>query len=554
MQAASRHVLAAAALAATGAFVVAPFVPQVSQTAQPTKLPVRSMDVRLVDASDIPINIFDDILNTPYNEIQGLDVMGNSLLFSGDWWVPSATNIWGTDPGDLGHYMGILDTLLPFAPQLSGLGQPEIDPTLDADGTAGWAQQIGLLAAAELPVSSSCDAQSCGPMTPPEVITGDTGYDRDIGFFEALMGNATDSNGNDFGLFSNWFQIPLSDLTSGNFVFNSTTDPTGIVDPSPDTGSGGVTGSLGFDGTGPGETMPWDNDPYTLNLFGPFENFENAPTGGIDGTGIDGLPSATQVVDAFQNLTAGSIVAFDPYVEGSPACPATCDLPTDETQLALLQDVLAWDPTNTSLSEYVANFATDNNATQPEINDAVALLQTGEYNFSPTELAQVDQALANINPELPALYTNSGIITDPAYLEYLSDPSAVTNATTGQIDSVYGGYDPNLESGDFITLLQDASTNPVDPTLSTDLQTLATDFIFPGNMANLESILSGGGAVAPTVAAEATPAFSTDLSSLLASFGSTTGSDLLSQLTTELSSALAADLGTSLPSLLASSF
>ena len=241
MQAASRHVLAAAALAATGAFVVAPFVPQVSQSAQPAKLPVRSMDVRLVDASDIPINIFDDILNTPYNEIQGLDVLGNSLLFSGDWWVPSATNIWGTDPGDLGHYMGILDTLLPFAPQLSGLGQPEIDPTLDADGTAGWAQQIGLLAAAELPVSTSCDAQACGPMTPPEVITGSTGWDRDIGFFEALQGNATDSNGDPFGLFAHWFQTPLSDLTSGNFVFNSTTDPYGIVDPSPDTGAGGVT-------------------------------------------------------------------------------------------------------------------------------------------------------------------------------------------------------------------------------------------------------------------------------------------------------------------------
>jgi len=560
MQAASRHVLAAAALAATGAFVAAPFVPQVSQSAKPAQPPVRSMDVRLVDASDIPINIFDDILNTPYNEVQGLDVLGNSLLFSGDWWVPSATNIWGTDPGDLGHYMGILDTLLPFAPQLSGLDQPEIDPTLDADGTAGWAQQIGLLAAAELPVSSSCDAQSCGPMTPPEVITGSTGWDRDIGFFEALQGNATDSNGNDFGLFSNWFQVPFSDLTNG-FTFTPADDP-GLVDPSPDLGANapGVTGSLGFDGTtgvdgtGTGDYMPWAGDTLTFNLLGPFENFEDPVSGGIDNTGIDGLPTATQVLDAFQNLTAGSIVAFDPYVEGSPACPATCDIPTSETQLALLQDVLAWDPTNTSLANYVGDFAEQNNATQPEINDAIALLQTGEYNFSPTELAQVDQALANINPELPALYTNSGIITDPAYLEYLSDPSAVTDPTTGQIDSVYGGYDPNLEFGDFVTMLQDAGTNPVDPTLSTDLQTLATDFTFPGNMANLESILSGGGAVAPTVAAEATPGFSTDLSNLLASFGTTTGSDLLSQLSTELSSALAADLGTSLPSLLASSF
>ena len=154
-------------------------------------------------------------MNIPYNEIQGIDVFGNSLLFSGDWWVPSATNIWGTDPGDLGHYMGLLDMALPFAPQISGLDQPEIDPTADANGTAGLAQQIGLLAAAELPMSSSCDAQTCAPMTPPEVITGNTGFDRDIGFFEAFDGNAQNSTGQPFDLFSNWLKVPLSDLTSG---------------------------------------------------------------------------------------------------------------------------------------------------------------------------------------------------------------------------------------------------------------------------------------------------------------------------------------------------
>src|SRR5690348_13696313 len=111
MQAASRtYVLAAAAVAATSAVVLAPAAPKASH------IPVRKIETRLVDASDIlnvPINLFDDFVNIPYNEFAGIDVLGNSLLFSGDWWVPSATNIWGTDPGDLGHYMGILDTLLP---------------------------------------------------------------------------------------------------------------------------------------------------------------------------------------------------------------------------------------------------------------------------------------------------------------------------------------------------------------------------------------------------------------------------------------------------------
>ncbi len=167
------------------------------------------------------------------------------------------------------------------------------------------AQQISLLAAAELPTSASCDAQACAPMTPPEVITGNTGYDRDIGFLEALSGHGTDANGEPFSLFSNWLQVPLSDLTSGNFTFTPENDP-GLIDPSPDVGpdAPGVTGSLGFDGTtgvdgtGTGDYMPWAGDNFQLNLLGPFEAYYNsffdAPTGGIDGTGVD-LPSLTDI-------------------------------------------------------------------------------------------------------------------------------------------------------------------------------------------------------------------------------------------------------------------
>jgi hypothetical protein len=507
------------------------------------------METRLVDATDVPINLFDDVANIPYNEIQGIDVLGNSLLFSGDWWVPSATNLWGTDPGDIGHYMGILDTLIPF-PAISGLDQPEIDPTADADGTAGLAQQISLLAAAELPVSSSCDAQTCAPMTPPEVITGNTGYDRDIGFFEALAGNAQNSTGQPFDLFSEWLKVPLSDLTNG-FTFTPGDDP-GLVDPSPDLGSTGDVGSgLGFDGTtgvdgtGTGDFMPWAGDTFQLNLFGPFEDFYNslfdAPsTSGVDGTGID-LPTGTSILDAFQNLAAGSIVAFDPFVAGSPACPGVCDIPTDESQLALLQDVLAWDPTNTSLSSYVGEFAAnmESNATQDETNDAIALLQTGTYNFTPTELAQVDTALGNINPELPALFTNDGIITDPAYEAYTG---------TGPLDAVYGGYDPNLLGTDLVTLFQDSLSSPTDPTLSTDLTTLANDFSFPGNAANLAALLAGDPVAASASATDPT-GLSADFSSLLASLGATAGSDALSQSLSDLSTQFAAEFANLLPSL-----
>ena len=581
MQAASRtYVLAAAAVAATSAVVLAPAAPKASH------IPVRKMETRLVDATDIlnvPINLFDDFVNIPYNEFAGIDVLGNSLLFSGDWWVPSATNIWGTDPGDLGHYMGILDTLLPFAPQISGLGQPEIDPTLDASGMAGLAQQIGLLAAAELPTSASCDAEACAPMTPPEVITGNTGLDRDIGFLEALSGHGTDANGEPFSLFSNWLQVPLSDLTSGNFTFTPATDP-GLLDPSPGVGANapGVTGSLGFDGTtgvdgtGAGQYMPWAGDTFKLNLLGPFENFYNslfaAPTGGLGGTGID-LPSVTDIGQSLQNLTAGAIVAFDPFVAGSPACPALCDIPAGTTQLDLLKDVLALDPSNTTLASYVGDFANQNNATIPQINDAVALLQTGSYNFSPTELAQVDTALGNINPELPALYTNVGILTDPNYLAYLSDP---TNPdllnSSGQLVGEYGGYNYMLVGDDFVKFFEDSFTGHVDPTLATDLQTLVTDVTFPGDPSALAALLGEGaastaaGAVDPTgmtadlssVLAGFDPsALSTDLTTLLSSLGTSLGGEALSQMLTDLSTQfatefgtqLATDLGTAIPSM-----
>ena len=552
MQAASRaYVLAAAAVAATSAVVLTPAAPKASH------IPVRSMETRLVDFTDVPINLFDDVVNIPYNEIQGIDVFGDSLLFSGDWWVPSATNIWGTDPGDLGHYMGLIDMALPFAPQISGLDQPEIDPIADANGTAGLAQQLGLLAAAELPVSSSCDAQTCAPMTPPEVITGDTGYDRDIGFFEALAGNAQNSTGQPFDLFSDWLKVPLSDLTNG-FTYTTADDP-GLVDPSPDVGSadGGGTGSLGFEGTTGADgtdagLMPWAGDTFQLNLFGPFEDFYNslftAPTGGLDGSGVE-IPTGTEILDAFQNITAGSIVAFDPYVAGSPACPGVCDLPADESQLGLLQNVLAWDPTNSSLASYVNDFAAQNNATQPEINDAVALLQTGSYNFSPTELAQVDAALANINPELPALYTNEGILTDPNYLTYLSDPSDPDlYNSSGQLIGEYGGYNYTLVGDDLVKFFQDSFDGHTDPTLAADLQTLATDFTFPGDPANLAALLAGDPVAAAAGSTDPT-GLSADFSSLLASLGATAGSDALSQSLSELGTQFAAEFASLIPSM-----
>jgi hypothetical protein len=543
VQAASRaYVLAAAALAATSAVVALP-APQPSQPSQP---PVRSIETRLVDADsvlNIPVNLFDDILNIPSTEVGGFNVLGDSLLFSGDWWVPSATNLWGTDPGDLGHYMGLLDVLIPFQ-QISGQGQPEVDPTLDASGLEGLAQQIGLLAAAELPVSSSCDAETCFPMTPSNVITGSTGFDRDIGLFQTISGEDKD-----FGLFSNWFQVPLSDLTSGNYTFGS--GDTGIVDPSPNaTTGGGVLGEFGFPGTtGDGTTagdMPWAGDTYTLNLFGPFENFYDSllatpSTSGIDGTGID-LPSLTGIGQSFQTFAAGLVVAFDPLVEGSPACPAACDLPANETQLALVQDILAWDPTNQDVATWVANYP-DNNATVAEAQASVALLQTGDYNLTAAQLAEYDADLNAINPELPYLFTNDGMVTDPNYVAY-SD--ALENGDPlPAFDPTYGGYDPNLVGTDLLTLLTNNEWN------FSSLENINTGGFLLDPAQGDPGLSAATAAAEPAAATDLSssldPSLSTDLTTLLASLGTTVGADTLSQLTAEISAQLAADLAAVVP-------
>ncbi len=140
-----------------------------------------------------------------------------------------------------------------------------------------------------------------------------------------------------FGFIDNLFQVPLSELLSG-YTFNAANDP-GVVDPSGpvyqefgfplDGGSnpfeGGTTGV-----DGPYE-YPWDGLTYTLNPLQPFTNFYDSllatpSTSGIDGTGIE-IPTLTEFTHALQNVAAGLVIDFDPFVLGSPLCAASCDIP-----------------------------------------------------------------------------------------------------------------------------------------------------------------------------------------------------------------------------------
>ena len=172
----------------------------------------------------------------------------------------------------------------------------------------------------------------------------------------------------------------------------------------------------------------------------------------------------------------------------------------------------------------------------------------GAYNFSPTELAQVDTALGNINPELPALLTNGGILTDPNYLTYLTDPSS------------RGHHRLDRSPRSVIRRLQLPGSRqrppdvvprrrhkPVDPTLFDGPQHCGHRLLLPGRPGGARGCSASArprrrrGATDPT-------ALSTDLSTLLASLGTTAGSDVLSQLVSELGTQFAADFGTVLPS------
>jgi hypothetical protein len=457
--AARPNVMAAAVLTTASLITVMPIAQRHIQ------LPMLNLQTRLVNESifNIPVNLLYDIANIPYNEVQALNSVAGSLFFGGNWWVPSATNLWGIDPGDSTHVAMLTNLFAPF---------PDFN-----EGMGGLQYQLAGLLAAELPVSASCDAEGCAPMTPPDVITGSTSIDRTIGFLEALTGQR------EFGLFDNWFRVPLSDLING-YNFDAT-NPSGPAYADPVFGfpSGGDNPFEG--GTvGPDNAMPWDGHTFYLNLWQPFDNYwqsllQTPPTDGdISGTGIQ-IPTLPEFGQSLQSVAASLVVAFNPYTAGSPACPAMCDLPDGWTTAALV-DMLDPDDSNPMIQAWLADAAgtgafPDNNATPEQIAAAIALLQTGMFNLTPEQLDEAIAALDAIHPALPALAVNAGILTDPGYLAFVTDPGTA-------FDPVYGGYNPALILPDLLQLFgTDAApvdlSQLVDPgELSMDLSTLLGGF------------------------------------------------------------------------------
>jgi len=395
MLAASRpYALAAAVLVATGAVAAIPLA------SGPFQLPIRSIETRLVDTDsvlNIPVNLFDDIGNIPYNEVQGIDAFAESFFFGGPWDLEYSTNLVGVDPGDPGRFEAIVDLLVPFT-ALSGMGAGEYD------WDAGLGQQLVGFAAAEFPVSASC---AVGCVSPP---------------------------------FDDYFQVPLSDLTSpSGFTFDSADDP-GIIDPD---GSANSFPEWGLEGTitGPdgADAMPWDGSTYTLDPSVAFENFFNSlmetpPTDGVLGTGIE-IPTLSDSVYAVQAVLASLVVAFDPFTPGSASCPGDCSIVTDLglNYPNLVQDISNLIPGNPIITAWL---------------DA--------YNGGTANVPTPTQILENITAS-EQLWTELGLY-NPATGTTGLDLSTGSTELTSLLD-LGGASDLSSQlSTDFSTLLADLGT------------------------------------------------------------------------------------------------
>ncbi|WP_131808889.1 hypothetical protein [Mycolicibacter sinensis] len=514
-----RHLTAGAAVAAASVVALAPVAPVNPWT--PGLTAAERAVALAAEASflNIPFNLFQDLVNIPYNEVSATNVLANSFFFTGNWFTPSATNIWGEDPGDPGHFMAVMDYLFPFAPQLSGLYDPTIDPDALANGTAGWGQQFAMFAAALLPISASCDSIQCYPMSPVEPITGITGLDAMLNFFAKFTNFPNDDNQLD--LFKYWLKVPIQDMLNGyKFPDTPWSDPDnptsgGIANPDAGVGEGGaVPGGpmyggkpwsgeaqpgFGYPGTHTildenGEPlkdafgnqvnlMPWAGLTFKLDPFGPMQKWFDSLMQPVDWSvnGDDPLTGfhfagPEEVFQAMKALIAGMVVDFNPYVAGSPMCPGLCNMPPVSppwgvTTLDLVKSIQGIGAPNPLIQQWIdlTEQAGDNavgnanGGTDEQILAGISALQTGMFTFDADTHNQIIDSLAAINPWLPALVVNGGIMTDPGLLGpwpinpetgyYMPPTWDPTKDLADQVIGEYGGKNSLLVWDDFLHAL-----------------------------------------------------------------------------------------------------
>ncbi|MCV7276781.1 hypothetical protein [Mycolicibacter arupensis] len=226
------------------------------------------------DLANVPLNLLYTLINIPANALKAVDAFSYSQFFSGPWFVPSETNIWGIDLGDPPRIQALIDMLIPIPALSKPLGE----------------QVIGLLQA-QLPTNTACDSMFCS-------------FD---GWVALLQG---------------YGQVPISELRSG-YTFPTEgptiTDPHGAVE-----GAFGIPGTvIGSDGS---DVYPWAGTTFTLDFGKPWADLWASLTADPSDNPLVPMPHLVQVLIDF---AASWYVMLNPFLPGGTYTPIFPWLDTD---------------------------------------------------------------------------------------------------------------------------------------------------------------------------------------------------------------------------------
>ena len=468
--------------------------------------------VNLGGLANIPYNVFADIVNIPYNEIQAIgtyaaalgpagqsvvpDVPGllttvelpvglNGALEpviegpvgpggafeplgiagTGSWWWESLGNTWGWDNGNFAQVDAIANMLVPF---------PQFETP--------FAEELQVLAEAEIVAGAKANCE-----------------------FECASV---------LGDFANWFKVPLSQLLSG-YTFGTVVANT--------VGANSATGVINF----PQDTV-WSNTPVVLNPLLPFESLAANLTGSPANNPIMLPDPGTAITNIISLSNELNYLDFNPFATGSFlywGAPTLYSVPAFFG--GLLQD-LTGIPNQFPLTNYGAEPITGYTASLPQLvqglPEGFAYLLSGLLGYvNPTLAADLSgplDALGNLGT-LPAdLLESTGIADLWAFLT-TALPQGIADLNT-QVAAVLS----SLLGTDLASNLT-TNLSTLLPTLGTDLASMLGPDLASNLTTNLSTLL---------------PTLGTDLASML-------GPDLASNLTANLSTLLPT-LGTDLASML----
>ena len=538
--------------AITGLALLTSSMIAVTPAMSPAGLPVANMDVRLVDnvltdvagalgnidplsslslpdlgsldlgsldlggLANIPYNVFADIVNIPYNEVQAIgtyaaalgpagesvvpDVPGLlttvfnplgqpviegpvgpngafeplGIAGTGSWWMESMGNTWGWDNGNFAQVDGIANILLPF-PQFS----------------TAVAEELQVLAEAEIVDGAHVGCEfECSDL---------------------------------LGYFGNWFPVPLTQLLSGYTFGNVLADTVGFNSPI-GTGATG-SGVINIGSPPPGTDTVWSDTTAVLNPLLPFESLAANLTGSPANNPIM-LPDLGTAITNVINLSNDlNYYDFNPFVTGSFLYWGAPTLYSVPSALGGIVQSLTGIPNQFPLVNDGAEPTTGYTASLPELVQGLPqgfqYLLTGLLSYvSPTLAADLSgplSALGNLGT-LPADLLSSTGIADLWALLTTALPQGIADLNT-QVAAALS----TLLGGD----------------LASNLTT------------NLGSLLPTGGTdLASMLGTDLASNLTTNLSTLLPTVGTDLASMLGTQLATDLGSTLGTQLGVDLGSLI----